>query len=65
MKGAHSVSDWAKRQAIRILSTGNHDLSRLHTHTLPIRELDLAMRILGGEVDGEEPLHITVTGIQD
>jgi threonine dehydrogenase-like Zn-dependent dehydrogenase len=61
VRGAYSVSDWAKRQAIRVLSSGKYDLSRLHTHTLPIAELDRAMRILGGEVPGEEALHITVT----
>ena len=61
VRGAYSVSDWAKRQAIRVLSAGTYDLSRLHTHTLPIDELDRAMRILGGEVPGEEAVHITVT----
>jgi threonine dehydrogenase-like Zn-dependent dehydrogenase len=61
VKGAYSVSEWAKRQAIRALSSGRHDLSALHTHTVPIDELDRAMRILGGEVPGEEALHITVT----
>jgi threonine dehydrogenase-like Zn-dependent dehydrogenase len=61
VRGAYSVSEWAKRQAIRVLSAGKYDLSGLHTHTLPIDDLDRAMRILGGEVPGEEALHITVT----
>jgi threonine dehydrogenase-like Zn-dependent dehydrogenase len=61
VKGAYSVSEWAKRQAIRALASGRYDLSILHTHTLPMEDLDLAMRILGGEVEGEEALHITVT----
>ena len=56
-----SVSEWAKLQAIRVLSEGRYDLGAVHTHTLPIAELDHAMRILGGEVEGEEALHITVT----
>jgi threonine dehydrogenase-like Zn-dependent dehydrogenase len=60
VRGAYSVSEWAKRQAIRVLSAGRYDLSGLHTHTLPIEELDRAMRILGGEVPGEAALHITV-----
>jgi len=60
VRGAYSVSEWAKRQAVRVLSSGRLDLSGVHTHTLPITELDQAMRILGGEVEGEEPLHITV-----
>ncbi len=61
VRGAHSVSEWAKLQAIRVLSEGRYDLGAVHTHTLPIAELDRAMRILGGEVEGEEALHITVT----
>jgi len=61
LKGAYSVSEWAKRQAIRVLASGRHDLSALHTHTMRIEDLDRAMRILGGEVAGEEALHITVT----
>jgi len=61
VRGAYSVSEWAKRQAIRLLSAGTYDLSALHTHTMAIDELDRAMRILGGEVPGEEALHITVT----
>jgi threonine dehydrogenase-like Zn-dependent dehydrogenase len=61
VRGAYSVSEWAKRQAIRVLSAGEYDLSGLHTHTLPIDALDHAMRILGGEVPGEAALHITVT----
>ena len=61
VSGAYSVSEWAKRQAIRVLSAGTYDLSALHTHTMPIDELDRAMRILGGEVPDEAALHITVT----
>ena len=60
VRGAYSVSEWAKRQAIRVLASGRYDLSGLHTHTMAIDELDKAMRILGGEVEGEEALHITV-----
>lgn len=61
VQGAYSVSEWAKRQAIRVLCEDRYDLSGLHTHTLPIDELQRAMLILGGEVPGEEALHITVT----
>jgi threonine dehydrogenase-like Zn-dependent dehydrogenase len=60
VRGAYSVSEWAKHQAIRILSSRRYDLSPLHTHTMSIDELDRAMRILGGEVEGEEALHVTI-----
>ena len=60
VRGAMASSEWGKRQAIRVLGERRYDLSRVHTHTLPIDQLDLAMRILGGEVPGEEAVHITV-----
>ena len=55
------ATPWGKRQAIRVLGHRKYDLSKVHTHTLPIDQLDRAMRILGGEVAGEEAVHITVT----
>lgn len=61
VRGVSMASAWGKEQAIRTLASGRDDLSRLHTHTVPIDDLDRAMRILGGEVDGEEAMHITVT----
>jgi threonine dehydrogenase-like Zn-dependent dehydrogenase len=61
VRGAFMATPWGKRQAIRVLGLKKYDLSKVHTHTLPIEELDRAMRILGGEVAGEEAVHITVT----
>lgn len=61
VRGAMASSEWGKRQAIRILGERKYDLEKLHTHTIPIDQLDLAMRILGGEVPGEEAVHITVS----
>lgn len=60
-KGALAASEWGKRQAVRMLSTRRFDLTGVHTHTLPIDDLDRAIRILGGEVEGEDAVHITVT----
>ena len=60
VRGAFSVSEWAKRQAIKSLGEGEYPVSRLHTHTLGLEDLDRAFRILGGEVPGEDALHITV-----
>jgi threonine dehydrogenase-like Zn-dependent dehydrogenase len=60
VRGAFSVSDWAKRKAIEWLSTTDRPLHRLHTHTLAIDELDRAFRVLGGEIAGDDGLHITV-----
>ena len=61
LRGAYSVSAWAKTEAIRVLAEGKYDLTRLHSHTFPIDQLDLALRTLGGELDGDTAMHITVT----
>jgi threonine dehydrogenase-like Zn-dependent dehydrogenase len=61
LRGAYSVSEWAKVEAIRVLSEGRYDLTRLHSHTFPIEQLDVALRTLGGELDGDRAMHITVT----
>jgi threonine dehydrogenase-like Zn-dependent dehydrogenase len=60
MRGVFSVSYWAYEQAIRLISSHKYPLERMHTHTLPIDNLDRAMRLMAGEVDGEEAIHITV-----
>lgn len=60
IKSVYAVSNWARKQAIRIIASGKYDLSGMHTHTLPVDDLDRALRILGGEVEGEEAMHITV-----
>ncbi len=63
VRGAYSVSEWAKLRAIEALASHRYDLSAIHTHTMGLAELDVALRTLGGEVEGEDALHITVTGL--
>lgn len=61
VRGVIGVSDRAKEQAVRVIGSGQFPLNRLHTHTLPLEELDRALRIMGGEVEGEDALHVTIT----
>jgi threonine dehydrogenase-like Zn-dependent dehydrogenase len=58
--GALSTTDWAVKQAIRIITSGRYPLQLLHTHTLPIERLEHAIHMLEGKVAGETPLHITM-----
>jgi len=59
--GALSASDWAVQQAIRAVAGGRYPLHLLHSHTLPITEVEKAIQLLAGEIeDGTLPLHITV-----
>jgi threonine dehydrogenase-like Zn-dependent dehydrogenase len=60
VRGAYSVSEWAKREAIRLLADHTYDLTDVHSHTLELAQLDLALRTLGGEA-GDNAMHITVT----
>ena len=60
LKGALAVRRPAYRQAIRIIESGKYPaLQQLHTHTLPIEDLERGMQLLGGEL-GEEAMHVTM-----
>lgn len=59
--GVVGTSPWANRQAIRLVESGRYPLGKLHTHRFRIDDVDLAMRILAGEVEGERAIHITIT----
>lgn len=61
MRGALGVSSWAFRQAIRVIADGTYPTERLHTHTFDLADLDHAIQVLSGTVEGEEAIHITVT----
>jgi threonine dehydrogenase-like Zn-dependent dehydrogenase len=60
-RGVFGVSDWSKQEAVRVIAAQRHPaLHRLHTHTFALDQIDHALRVMGGEVDGEEALHVTV-----
>jgi threonine dehydrogenase-like Zn-dependent dehydrogenase len=60
LRGAKGTTPWATRHALRVIGSKRFDFSDLHTHTYPLEQVDLAIRTLGGEVDGEHPIHVTV-----
>ncbi|HEV7680377.1 MAG TPA: alcohol dehydrogenase catalytic domain-containing protein [Candidatus Dormibacteraeota bacterium] len=60
VRGVVGVSDWSKQQAVHTVASGRYPLYRFHTHTVALDEIDRALRIMGGEVEGEEALHVTV-----
>jgi threonine dehydrogenase-like Zn-dependent dehydrogenase len=60
MIGVLSTSSWAVDQAIRVIESGRYPLADLHSGTHPLEEVDLAVRMLAGEVDGANPVHLTV-----
>lgn len=60
IRGVYAVSSWAYSRAIRIISSGRYPLELMHTHTIGIDDLEFGIRLLAGEIDGEEAIHITV-----
>ncbi len=57
IRGALGVSSSAFRSAIDLIESGEVDLAAMHTHSFPLREVDLAIRTLAGEIDGESAIH--------
>ena len=46
--------------AVRLIESGRYPLEKMHTHTLPLEKAEHAIRILAGEVPGEEAIHIAL-----
>jgi threonine dehydrogenase-like Zn-dependent dehydrogenase len=60
MVGVLGVDTESFKSAINVIASGRYPLEKLHTHTVAIEQVERAIRILGGEIEGEEGLHITV-----
>ena len=60
LRGSFGLAPVSTMQAIATIESGRYPLEKLHSHTFPLDEVDRAVRILGGEVPGEQAIHITV-----
>ncbi len=60
VKGVLSVDSWAFEQAIAAIESGRYPLDQLHTHTIPIDNVERGFQLIGAEIPGEDVLHITV-----
>ena len=58
--GALGVDGPAYEAAIRLIESGRYDLSKMHTHTLPLDEAERGLRLLAGDVPGEDAIHIAL-----
>jgi threonine dehydrogenase-like Zn-dependent dehydrogenase len=58
--GALSSSDWSVAQAIRTIESGRYPLALMHTHSLPLEQVEHAVHLLAGEVPTDTPLHISI-----
>jgi threonine dehydrogenase-like Zn-dependent dehydrogenase len=58
--GSNTTTPWSVTNALRVISAGNYPFHKLHSHTVGLEETERAIRILGGEIEGEQPIHITI-----
>jgi threonine dehydrogenase-like Zn-dependent dehydrogenase len=58
--GAFGVDYPAYEAAIRLIESGRYPLAEMHTHTLPLEEAERGLRLLAGEVPGEQAVHIAL-----
>ena len=48
-------------RALELLARDPRDLKLLRTHTFPFVQAEHAIRLAGGEMPKEEPIHVTLT----
>ncbi len=60
IRGAAGFTPRGLREAVRLIAEADYPFAALHSHRFGLDDVDLAVRILGSEVDGEEPFHITI-----
>ncbi len=58
--GASATTAWSVANAMRVIAGGRYPFAKLHSHTVGLDEVDWAIRLLGGEVEGQ-PVHVTIT----
>ncbi len=60
MIGVLASGHWATQQAIRVIESGRLPLGLMHTHSLPIDQLERGIKTLAGEIPGERALHVSI-----
>lgn len=58
IKGVRGVTFEAYKMAISAIESGRYPLEKMHTHSFPIQEAELAIRTLAGEIPGEKPIFV-------
>jgi threonine dehydrogenase-like Zn-dependent dehydrogenase len=60
LQGTLGTRSWSFDRAIDAIESGAYPLDELHTHTVPIDDLEYALQLQGGEIADESGFHITV-----
>ena len=58
--GVRGVGAESYRTAIELLGSGRFPVERLRTHTFPLDQAEHAVRVLAGEVPGEQPINVVI-----
>jgi threonine dehydrogenase-like Zn-dependent dehydrogenase len=60
MIGALSSSHWGVQQAIRLVEERRYPVHLMHTHSVPIQDVEKAIQTLAGEIPDDPALHISI-----
>lgn len=60
VQGAMGVDFKAYKPAIRIIESGRYPLEKMHTHTLPLEKAEYGIKLLAGQIAGEEAIHVAL-----
>jgi len=60
LQGTLGTRSWSFDRAVDAIEGGTYPFDEFHTHTLAIDDLERALRLQGGETDGERAFHITI-----
>jgi threonine dehydrogenase-like Zn-dependent dehydrogenase len=60
VKGAFSVDAKAYTDAIRLIESGKFPLERMQTHRFGLDNVEHAIKLLAGEVSGENAIHVAI-----
>jgi threonine dehydrogenase-like Zn-dependent dehydrogenase len=60
VKGAFSVDAAAYTDAIKLIESGKFPLEKMQTHRFGLDDVEHAIQLLAGEIDGEDGIHVAV-----
>ncbi len=60
VQGAMGVDFRAYRPAVRLIESRRYPLEKMHTHTVALADAERAIKLLAGEVPGEDAIHIVL-----
>jgi threonine dehydrogenase-like Zn-dependent dehydrogenase len=60
IRGAFATTPWSTARALRILTDKDYPFSKLHSHRVGLEGVETAIKMLGGEVEAPDVLHISI-----